>query len=221
MNNEENHEEMILDLLWDLSCHSTISFLPALGGTTFSHLSRTSIHSVEDFSSVDVKSIWDDVRLHLRRFLVNRLERYNEINNSQQKIELKNQCLKQFLLLYSESEVLVKYQSVQKRLLDAFLQDSFPSCNRESDLERIARGYQSTMLMLYSMIKEDFNVLCEILAPSLVVQFINETYLDTVTEEMTKILENFCELQFKENAVPVVRTGKSLGKHRGAVHALG
>lgn len=212
---------MILDLLWDLSCQSSISFLPSLGGTTFCHLSRTSIHSVEDFSSVDIKSIWDDVRLHLRRFLVNRLERYNEINNSQQKIELKNQCLKQFLLLYSESEVLVKYQSVQKRLLDAFLQDSLPSCNGESDLERIACGYQSTMLTLYSMIKEDFNVLCEILAPLSVVQFINETYLDTITEEMTKILENFCELQFKENAVPVVRRNQSVSTHRGAVRASG
>ncbi|XP_076783168.1 uncharacterized protein KIAA0825 homolog isoform X2 [Arvicanthis niloticus] len=220
LNNEENHEEMILDLLWDLSCQRSISFLYSLGGTTFCHLSRTSIHSVEDFSSVDIKSIWDDVRLHLRRFLVNRLERYNEINNSQQKIELKNQCMKQFLLLYSESEVLVKYQHIQKRLLGTFLKDSLPSCSGETDLERIACGYQSTVLTLYSMIKEDFKVLCEILAPSLVVHFINETYLDTLTEEMTKILENFSELQFKENAVPVVKTSKSGSKHRGAVHAL-
>lgn len=220
LNNEENHEEMILDLLWDLSCQSSISFLSSLGGTTFCHFSRTSIHSVEDFSSVDVKSIWDDIRLRLRRFLVNRLERYNEINNSQQKIELKTQCMKQFLLLYSESEVLVKYKSVQKRLLDTFLQDSFPTCSRESDLDRIACGYQSAMLTVYSMIKEDFNILCEILAPSSVVRFINETYLGTVTEEMTKILENFCELQFKENAVPVGKPSKSCSKHRGAVHTL-
>lgn len=219
LNNEENHEEMILDLLWDLSCQSSISFLSSLGGTTFCHFSRTSIHSVEDFSSVDVKSIWDDVRLRLRRFLVNRLERYNEINNSQHKIELKTQCMKQFLLLYSESEVLVKYRSVQKRLLDTFLQDSFPACSREPDLDRIARGYQSAMLTVYSMIKEDFNILCEILAPSSVVRFINETYLGTVTEEMTQILENFCELQFRENADPAGKASKSCSKHRGAEHA--
>ncbi|XP_031215744.1 uncharacterized protein KIAA0825 homolog isoform X4 [Mastomys coucha] len=220
LNNEENHEEMILDLLWDLSCQGSISFPCSLGGTTFCHLSRTSLHSVEDFSSVDIKSVWDDVRLHLRRFLVNRLEKYNEINNSQQKIELKNRCMKQFLLLYSESEVLVKYQSVQRRLLDTSLQDSFPSCSGEADLERIVCGYQSTMLTLYSLIKEDFHVLCEILSPSSVVQFINETYLDTVTEEMTKILETFGELQFKENAVPAVKTSKSCSRHRGAVRAL-
>ncbi|XP_036062662.1 uncharacterized protein KIAA0825 homolog isoform X2 [Onychomys torridus] len=219
LNNEENQEEMILDLLWDLSCQRSISFLSPLGGT-FCFLSRTCLHSVEDYSSVDVKFIWDDVRLHLRRFLVNRLEGHNEINNSQPRIKLKSQCMQQLLLLYPESEVLVKYQSIQKRLLTKFLQNSLPSCNGDSDLEVIAHGYQSTMLTLYSMIKEDFNILCEILAPSSVVQFIKETYLDTVTEEMAKILENFCEMQFKENAVPVVKASKSASKHRGTVHAL-
>ncbi|CAH6787476.1 2210408I21Rik [Phodopus roborovskii] len=221
LNNEDNQEEMILDLLWDLSRQSSISFLSPLGGTSFCFLSRTSLHSVEDHSSVDVKSIWDDVRLHLRRFLVNRLESHNEINNSQQRIELKNQCMKQLLLLYPESEVLTKYQNLQKRLLAKFLQNSFPSCNRDLDLEVIAHRYQSTMPTLYSMIKEDFNILHEILAPSSMVQFIKETYLDTVTEEMAKILENFCELQFKENAIPGVKTSKSCSKHRGTVHALG
>ncbi|XP_076408105.1 uncharacterized protein KIAA0825 homolog isoform X3 [Peromyscus maniculatus bairdii] len=220
LNNEENQEEMILDLLWDLSCQRSISFLSPLGGTSFCFLSRTCLHSVEDYSSVDVKFIWDDVRLHLRRFLVNRLEGHNEINNSQPRIKLKSQCMQQLLLLYPESEVLVKYQSIQKRLLTKFLQNSFPSCNRDSDLEVIAHGYQSTMLTLHSLIKEDFNILREILAPSSVVQFIRETYLDAVTEEMAKILENFCELQFKENAVPIVKGSKSAGKHRGTVHAL-
>lgn len=218
LNNEENQEEMILDLLWDLSCQSNISILSLLGGTSFCFPSRTCLHAVEDFSSVDVKSIWDDIRLHLRRFLVSRLESHNETNNSQQRIELKSQCMQQLLLLYPESEVVAKYQSIQKRLLAKFLQNSFPSYNRESELEVIAHGYQNTMLTLYSMIKEDFNILCEILAPSSMAQFIKESYLDTITEEMAKILENFCELQFIKNAA---KTSKSSSKHRGAMHALG
>ena len=48
----------------------------------------------------------------------------------------------------------------------------------------MADRYQGTILKLYSMIKEDFNTLHEILAPSSTVKFIKETYLDTVTEEM-------------------------------------
>ncbi|XP_029417596.1 uncharacterized protein KIAA0825 homolog isoform X2 [Nannospalax galili] len=221
LKNEQNQEEMILDLLWDLSCQRSVSFPSTLGGTSFCFLSRTSLHSVEDDSCVDVKSIWDDIRLHLRRFLVNRLENYNEINNSQQqKIVLKNQCLQQLLFLYPESEVIIKYQNIQIKALADFLQNYFPSYKRDSNLEVIVCGYKSTMLKLYSMIKEDFNVLCEILATSSIVKFIKETYLDTVTEEMANFLENFCELRFNENAVRVVRTSRSSGRHRGAVRAL-
>ncbi|XP_010635497.1 uncharacterized protein KIAA0825 homolog [Fukomys damarensis] len=220
LKNEQNQEEMILGLLWDLSCKSSISLPSTLSETSFHFLPGTSLHSVEDHSPVDVKSIWDDIRLHLRCFLVNRLQSLNEINSSQQRIVLKNQCIQQFLFLYPESEVIIKYQNIQNKMLAKLLQDNFPSYSRDSNLDIIAHGYQSAMLKLYSMIKEDFSTLCEILAPSSTVKFIKETYLDTVTEEMGKFLENFCELQFKENAAHVVKTSKSSSKHRGAVHAL-
>ncbi|XP_073933177.1 uncharacterized protein KIAA0825 homolog isoform X3 [Castor canadensis] len=220
LKNEQNQEEMILDLLWDLSCQSSVSFPSTLSGTSFHSLSRNSLHSVEDHSLVEVKSIWNDIRLHLRHFLVSRLESHNEINNSQQKIALKNQCIQQLLFLYPESEVITKYQNIQNKLLAKFLQSCFPSYSRDSNLDIIAHGYQNTMVTLYSMIKEDFNTVCEILTPSSTMKFIKETYLDTITEEMANFLENFCELQFKENAVRVVKTSKSSSKHRGAVHAL-
>ncbi|KAM9693421.1 uncharacterized protein KIAA0825 homolog [Trichechus inunguis] len=220
LKNEQNQEEMILDLLWGLSCQSSISFPSTLSGTSFHFLSKTSLHSVEDPSSMDVKSIWNDIRLHLRRFLVNKLQSHNEINNSQQKILLKNQCIQRLLFLYPESEVIVKYQNIQDKLLANLLQNCFPSYSRESNLDIMVPGYQSAMLKLYSMIQEDFNTLHEILAPSSTVKFIKETYLNTVTEEMAKFLEKFCELRFKEKAVRVVKTSKSSSKHRGAVHAL-
>lgn len=212
---------MILDLLGELSCHSGVSLPWSLSGTSFHCLSRTSLHSVEDHSPVDVKSLWDDIRLHLRRFLVSRLQSHNEIHNSQQKISLKSQCLQQLLFLYPESEVLIKYQSIQNKLLTGLLQDCLPSYRRDSNLAAIACGYQSTVLKLYFMIEEDFNILYEILAPLSTVKFVKETYLDTVTEEMAKFLENFRGLQFRESAVGVVKASRSCSKHRGAVHALG
>ncbi|KAB0365269.1 hypothetical protein FD754_009425, partial [Muntiacus muntjak] len=220
LKNEQNQEEMVLNLLWDLSCQSSVSFPSTVSGASFHFLSRASLHSVEDHSSMDVKSVWDDIRLHLRRFLVNKLQSHNEINNSQQKILLKNQCIQQLLFLYPESEVTSKYQSIQNKLLTKLLQNCFPSVSRESNLDIMADTYQGTMLKLYSMIKEDFNTLHDILAPSSTVKFIKETYLDTVTEEMAKFLENFCELQFKESAARVVKTSKSSSRHRGTVHAL-
>uniref|UniRef100_A0A5F9C7I6 KIAA0825 n=1 Tax=Oryctolagus cuniculus TaxID=9986 RepID=A0A5F9C7I6_RABIT len=221
LEDEQNQEDMILDLLWDLSCQSNAAFPSSMSGTSFHFLSRTSLHSVEDHLPVDVKSLWDDIRLRLRRFLVSRLQSHNEINNSQQKISLKNQCIQQLLFLYPETEVIIKYQSIQNKLSTSLLQNCIPPYSRDSDLDVIACGYQSTMLKLYLMIKEDFNILCEILAPFSTVKFIKETYLDTVTEEMPKFLENFRELRFKENAVRGVKTSKSSSKHRGALHALG
>ncbi|XP_066129930.1 uncharacterized protein KIAA0825 homolog [Saccopteryx bilineata] len=220
LKNEQNQEEMILDLLRDLSCQSSISLPSTLSGISFHFFSRTSLHSVEDHSSMDVKSIWDDIRLHLRRFLVSKLQSHNKINNLQQKILLKNQCIQELLLLYPESEVIIKYQNIQNKLLAKLLQNCFSSDSRDSNLDIMVRGYQSAMLKLYSMIKEDFNTLHEILAPSSTVKFIKETYLDTVTEEMAKFLRNFCDLRFKESAPPVIKTTKSSSRHRGAVHAL-
>uniref|UniRef100_A0ABI7WP40 KIAA0825 n=1 Tax=Felis catus TaxID=9685 RepID=A0ABI7WP40_FELCA len=220
LKSELNQEEVILDLLWDLSCQSSVSFPATLSGTSFHFLSRTSLHSVEDDSSMDVQSIWDNIRLHLRRFLVNKLQSHNEIINSQHKIWLKKQCIQQLLFLYPESEVIIKYQSIQNKLLAELLQNCFPAYSRELNLDIMAHGYQSTMLRLYSMIKEDFNTLHEILAPTSTLKFIKETYLDTVAEEMAKFLENFCELQFKESAIRVIKTSKSSSRHRGSVHAL-
>ncbi|XP_054544496.1 uncharacterized protein KIAA0825 homolog isoform X3 [Talpa occidentalis] len=220
LKNEQNQEEMILDLLWNLSCQSSTSFPSTLNGISFHFLSTTCLHSVEDHSSMDVKSMWDDVRLHLRRFLVNKLQSHNEINNSQQKILLKNQCIQQLLFLYPESEVIIKYQNIQNKLLAKPLQSCFSSYSRESNLDIMVHGYQTTMLKLYSMIKEDFNTLGEILTPPLTAKFIKETYLDTITEEMANFLANFCELQFKESTVRVIKTSKTFSRHRGAVHAL-
>ncbi|KAG8504306.1 hypothetical protein J0S82_007563, partial [Galemys pyrenaicus] len=220
LKNEQNQEEMIFDLLWNLSCQSSTSFPSTLSGISFHFLSATCLHSVEDHFSMDVKSIWDDIRLHLRRFLVNKLQSHNEVNNSQQKILLKNQCIQQLLFLYPESEVIIKYQNIQNKLLAKPLQNCFSSYSRESNLDIMIHGYQTTMLKLYSMIKEDFNTLGEILAPSITAKFIKETYLDTITEEMANFLANFCELKFKESTVRVIKTSKSSSRHRGAVHAL-
>ncbi|XP_060057163.1 uncharacterized protein KIAA0825 homolog [Erinaceus europaeus] len=220
LKNDHNQEEMILDFLWDLSIKSKIPFPSTLSEASFHFLSRTSLHSVEDHASVDVMSIWDDIRLHLRRFLVNKLQSHNEISNSQQKILLKNQCVQQLLFLYPESEVIIKYQNIQNKLLAKHLQNCFPPCNRESDLDIMDYEYQNTMLKLYSMIKEDFDILGGILAPSSTVKLIKETYLDTVSEEMAKFIANFCEVQSRETTVHTIKTNKSSSRHRGTVHAL-
>lgn len=172
---------------------------------------------------MDVKSLWDDVRLHLRRFLVNRLQSQEETNPnaSQQQMQLKTQCIQQLLFLYPESEVLSKYQNMQSKMVRDLLQNCVLSSCGETNFDKVVHGYQSSIPTLCTIIREDFYILSGTIDPSSSLKFINETYLDTITEEITVLLERLCELQFKENALHVVKANKISKKHRRTVHAVG
>ncbi|XP_068782511.1 uncharacterized protein KIAA0825-like isoform X2 [Struthio camelus] len=220
LKNEQNQEEMILHFLLDLSSQCGVSFPCTPSGTPFEWTS--SLHAVEDSSTMDVKSLWDDVRLHLRRFLVNRLQSQEETNTSalQQQMQFKTQCIQQLLFLYPESEVLTKYQNMQNKLVSDLLQNCLLSSCGETNFDKVVHGYQSSIPTLCTMIKEDLYILSGAIDPSSSLKFINETYLHTITEEMTVLLERLCELQFKENALHVVKASKISKKHRGTVHAV-
>ncbi|XP_010169845.1 uncharacterized protein KIAA0825-like [Antrostomus carolinensis] len=222
LKNEQNQEEMILHFLLDLSSRCGVSFPCTPSGTSFELTS--SLHAIEDDSAMDVKSLWDDVRLHLRRFLVNRLQSKEETNTNAlpQQMEFKTQCIQQLLFLYPESEVLTKYQNMQSKLVSDLLQSCILSSCGETNFDHVVHGYQSSIPTLCTMIKEDLCILNgTIIDPSSSLKFINETYLDTITEEITVLLERLCELQFKENAQHVVKANKISKKHRGTVHAVG
>ncbi|XP_053910825.1 uncharacterized protein KIAA0825 homolog isoform X2 [Cuculus canorus] len=220
LKDEQNQEEMILHFLLDLSSQCGVSFPCTPSGTSFEL--TASLHAVEDDSTMDVKSLWDDVRLHLRRFLINRLQCQEETSTNalQQQVEFKTQCIQQLLFLYPESEVLAKYQNMQHKLVSDLLQNCVLSSCGETNFDKVVHGVQSSVPTLCTMIKEDFYVLSGTIDPSASVKFINETYLDTITDEMTVLLERLCELQFKENALHIVKANKISKKHRGTVHAV-
>ncbi|XP_031413224.1 LOW QUALITY PROTEIN: uncharacterized protein KIAA0825 homolog [Meleagris gallopavo] len=220
LKNEQNQEEMILHFLLDLSSQCGVSFPCSPSGMSFDFTS--SLHAIEDDSTMDVKSLWDDVRLHLRRFLVNRLQSQEEKNPSasQQQMQLKTQCIQQLLFLYPESEVLSKYQNMQSKMVRDLLQNCVLSSCGETNFDKVVHGYQSSIPTLCTIIKEDFYILSGTMDPSSSLKFISETYLDTITEEITVLLERLCELQFKENALHIVKANKISKKHRRTVHAV-
>ncbi|XP_057900239.1 uncharacterized protein KIAA0825 homolog isoform X3 [Melospiza georgiana] len=220
LKNEKNQEEMVLHFLLDLSSQCGVSFPCTASGTSFEITS--SLHTIQDDSAVDVKSLWDDVRLHLRQFLVNRLQSQEETNSnaSQQQMEFKTQCVQQLLFLYPKSEVLMRYQNMQNKLVSDLLQNCILSSCGETNFDKVVHGYQSSIPRLCTMIKEDLYILSGTIGPSSSLKFINETYLDTITEEMTVLLERLCELQFKENALHIVKANKISKKHGGRVHAV-
>uniref|UniRef100_A0A8C8VJB2 KIAA0825 n=1 Tax=Pelusios castaneus TaxID=367368 RepID=A0A8C8VJB2_9SAUR len=223
LRNEQNQEEMILHFLLDLSSQCGVSFPCTPSGISFELTSRASLHAIEDDSSMTIKSVWDDVRLHLRRFIVNKLQRPRETNTGtlKQQMQFKTQCIQQLLFLYPESEVLSKYQNMQNKLVSELLQNCVLSSCGETNFDKVVHGYQSSIPTLCTMIKEDLYILSGTIDPSSTLTFINETYLDTITEEITILLERLCELQFKENALHIIKTNKISKKHRGTVHVLG
>ncbi|XP_061874429.1 uncharacterized protein KIAA0825 homolog [Colius striatus] len=223
LRSEQNQEEMILHFLLDLSSQCGVSFPCTPSGTSSEFCELTSsLYAIEDDSTMDVKSLWDDVRLHLRRFLVNKLQSQEETNTLalQQQMEFKTQCIHQLLFLYPESEVLTRYQNMQNKLVSDLLQNCILSSCGETNFDKVVHGYQSSIPTLCTMIKEDLYILSGTINPSSSLKFINETYLDTITEEMTVLLERLCELQFKENALHIVKASKISKKHRGTVHAV-
>uniref|UniRef100_H3B7S1 KIAA0825 n=1 Tax=Latimeria chalumnae TaxID=7897 RepID=H3B7S1_LATCH len=218
---EQAQEEVVLELLLDLSSQCGVSFPCTPSGTSFQFASRTSLHAVEENSSMDVHTLWDDVRLHLRRFLVDGLQSPQEFSSPPSKIQFRTYCLQRLLFLYPEPEVLIKYQNIQMKSIQDLLQASMLSCCGEANFDQVVLGYQSVTPILCTMIKEDLYTLSRITEPFSVLKFINETYLDKFAEELSILMERLCDLQLKENVLHANKTSKISSKQKGSVHALG
>ncbi|XP_025029386.1 uncharacterized protein KIAA0825-like [Python bivittatus] len=223
LKNELNQEEIILQFLLELSSQCGVLFPRTPSGASFEFISSSSIHGIEDDTAVDVHCIWDDIRLHLRRFLVNQLQTNQETKTGtlQHQLQFKTRCLQRLFFLYPESEVLVKYQKMQNKLVRDLLQKCVQDKNDEMNFEKVVHNYKSSIPAFSAMIKEDLYILSGITDSSSVLKFINETYLNTFTEEIAILLDMFCELQFKEKTLPAVKTSKNSKKSRGMVHVGG
>ncbi|XP_029429059.1 uncharacterized protein KIAA0825 homolog isoform X2 [Rhinatrema bivittatum] len=218
LKNEQNQEEMILQFLLDLSSQCGVAFPSSPSGTSFHFASCSSLHVIDDDLAMDVKSTWDDVRLHLRRFLVDRLQSSLVLANDQPRIQSRTQCLQYFLFLYPESEVLTKYQNIQSKFVMDLLNSRVLAGSGETNFDKVVDGYKCSVPTLCSMIKEDLLILSGIVDTPLVLKFINETFLETITEEMTTHLERLCEQSFNENTLHAITASKN--KQKGTVHVL-
>ncbi|XP_075449285.1 uncharacterized protein KIAA0825 homolog isoform X3 [Ascaphus truei] len=208
----ENQEDLILQFLLDLSSHCGISF-PSSNGSSFQCTSQTSLHAIEDESSMDVQTAWDEVRLHMRRYLVGKLQCNSDAGNNDSKIQMKIQCLKKLLFLYPESDVLLKYQNIQRNLMVDLLHNY-----SKRNIDMVLRVYQDAIPNVYSMIKDDLFILSHVIDSPLIIKFINETYFDAVTEEMKTFFEILCETNTEENALHLVKPNKR--KHTERVYAF-
>ncbi|KAG8598349.1 hypothetical protein GDO81_002576 [Engystomops pustulosus] len=213
LKNVENQEDLILQFLMDLHSQSGISFPSSPSASSFHCTSQTSLHVIDDDSSMDLQSLWDDVRLHLRRHLVGKLQTTLDTSESQPKVNFKAQCLQRLLFLYPESDVLVKYQNIQQNVVVELLHGF-----RERKIESVLGAYQKAIPRVFTMIKEDLFVLSHVIDSSSIIKFINETFFEAITEEMKTFFDILYEPSTEEQGLQPARLIKK--KHKQRVHAL-
>ncbi|XP_067838948.1 uncharacterized protein KIAA0825 homolog isoform X4 [Heptranchias perlo] len=217
---EKGPEEMIMQLLLDLSAECGIVFPLNSCGASFHVPSTASVHVVEDNDSLDALSVWDDVRLHLRRFLVDKLQNCQEINNVLPNIQFKTQCLQRLLFLYPEIEVLTKYQNIQCKSVQDLLQNNALTNTDEICFDKVAHGFENLIPVVCTMMRQDLYALRTLVEDSKILKFINDAYLQNIAEELYIVTEKLCEQQLRKNALHSAKTSKSLNKQKGAVQTV-
>uniref|UniRef100_UPI00398F4AFE uncharacterized protein KIAA0825 homolog n=1 Tax=Pristiophorus japonicus TaxID=55135 RepID=UPI00398F4AFE len=217
---EKGPEEMIMQLLLDLSAECGVVFPLNSCGASFHVPSTTSVHAVEDNDSLDALSVWDDVRLHLRRFLVDKLQNCQEINKVLPNIQIKTQSLQQLLFLYPETEVLTKYQNIQCKSVQDLLQNNVLTNTNEISFDKVAHGFENMIPVVCTMMRQDLYALRTLVEDSKVLKFINDAYLQNIAEELYIVTEKLCEQQLRKNALHLAKTNKSLNNQKGAVQSV-
>lgn len=223
---EKGLEEMIMQLLLDLSSECGVVFPLTSCGASFHIPSTTSIHTVEDNGFLNALSMWDDVRLYLRRFIIDKLQNCQEINDVLPTIQLKTQCLQQLLFLYPETEVLTRYQNMQYQSVQDLLQNKVLINISEISFDEMTHGFEVMIPLVLTMMRQDLYALRTLAEDSKVQKFINDTYLQNIASELYILIEKFCEQQLKKNAMHSTKqlstkANKYLNKQKRTVHSVG
>ncbi|XP_051876266.1 uncharacterized protein KIAA0825 homolog isoform X4 [Pristis pectinata] len=222
---EKGLEEMIMQLLLDLSAECGVVFPLSSCGASFHIPSTTSIHAVEDDGFLDALSMWDDVRLYLRRFVIDKLQNCQEINDMLSTIQFKTQCLQQLLFLYPETEVLTRYQNMQYQSVQDLLQNKVLINVSEISFDEMAHGFENMIPLVLTMMRQDLYALRTLVEESKVLKFINDTYLQNIAGELYILIEKFCEQQLKKSVphstkLHSTKANKFLNKQKGTVHSV-
>lgn len=203
---EDGKEGVTLDLLMDLSSHCGVCF-PCTPSPSYSSTSYQPdlINTVRDESSIEIQTVWDDVRLQLRRHLLDRLsahipEHPEPGRSSTPSIPERIYCLQQLFFLYPESEVLAHYQTLRSQFTMALLHSTLSSSlSGETGFDRLAVGFCSVVPVLTHALNEELHVLSRFVEQHTILSFLNEAYLGTVAQELESLMEKERETALRDN----------------------
>ncbi|XP_065821463.1 uncharacterized protein KIAA0825 homolog [Labrus bergylta] len=223
---EEGKEEAALQFLLNLSSQCGVCFpcTPSTFSTSSSvhpQLNTSSVnlvHTVRDDVSLEYQEAWDDVRIQLRRHLLDRLSSRSPEHISTLSIIERVHCLQQLFFLYPESEVLSHYQGLRSQSVMVLLLSALTSSpGGETGFDRLAVGFRSAVPALTQALTEELHVLSRLAEPHSILGFINAAYLSTVAQELASLMERECETALRDNTTLGSKIKKYSARSRATV----
>ncbi|KAF5904754.1 uncharacterized protein DAT39_005476, partial [Clarias magur] len=191
---EEAHAEAVLQLLLNISSRCGVAFPTSDSLSEQSQTSMAPFCSAHDGIALDVQETWDDIRRTLRRHLL------DELSTVASGVRPRAVSLvQQLCFLYTETEVLEKYQALQsKTVLGLLRKNQSLRPDGESGFQRLAASIQAVCPAFCEMLSEDIHVLNAIFEPHCIVRFVNQAYLWTLGQELGVLMEK----EMKDNSMP-------------------
>ncbi|XP_037633574.1 uncharacterized protein KIAA0825 homolog isoform X2 [Sebastes umbrosus] len=222
---EEGKEEVTLQLLLNVSAQCGVCFpcTPSSSSSSSSSLIASSIllvHTVRDDASLEIQEAWDDVRLQLRRHLLDRLSSHSPDHSGPRHISVPERvyCLQQLFFLYPESEALTHYQGLRSQSVLAPLLSALSSSpSGETSFDRLAIGFRSAVPALTRALTEELHVLSRLAEPHTILGFLNAAYLSTVARELASLMERECETALRDNTTLSSKIKKYSARSRATV----
>ncbi|XP_056275657.1 uncharacterized protein KIAA0825 homolog isoform X2 [Pseudoliparis swirei] len=221
---EAGKEEVTLQLLLHLSAQCGICF-PCCPSSSSSPSALTAssihlVHQVRDEASLEIQEAWDDVRLQLRRHLLDRLSSRcpDHPGTRHPSVPEQVRCLQQLFFLYPQSEALTYYQCLRSQSVPVLLLSALSSSpGGESGFDGLARGFRHAVPALTRALTEELRVLSRLAEPQTVLGFLNMAYLDTVARELASLMERECEAALRDNTTLSGKIKKYSARSRATV----
>ncbi|XP_068461440.1 uncharacterized protein KIAA0825 homolog isoform X3 [Clinocottus analis] len=221
---EAGREEVTLQLLLNLSAQCGICF-PCSPSSSSSPSSLTAsaillVHQVRDDASFEIQEAWDDVRLHLRRHLLDRLSSRCPDHPGPRHISVAERVhsLQQLFFLYPESDALTHYQCLRSQSVVVLLLSALSSSpGGETGFDRLAKGFRRVVPALTQALTEELHVLSRLAEPHTILGFLNRAYLNTVARELTSLMERECETALRDNTTLGSKIKKYSARSRATV----
>ncbi|XP_060740365.1 uncharacterized protein KIAA0825 homolog [Tachysurus vachellii] len=193
---EEANTEAVLQLLVNISSQCGVAFPTSDSLSEKSQASLTPLCSVHDDITLNIQETWYDIRLLLRRHLLDRLSM--EVCGVPQRTVF---LVQQLCFLYTETEVLERYQALRSKMVLELLREKQTCClDGESGFKRLAVDFKAVCPAFCAMLGEDIHILSGIVEPHCILRFVNRAYLWTLAQELGFLMEKEVEVVMKDNS---------------------